>query len=549
MKKTTTTITAKQIAIAVAAVCASLSMPAVANENKAMLDLMLKKGVITQKDYDQFMEANKDADENKAFKDSRIDQDVSKSIKFIQKRDKDGAVSEAGNTLTSNNGQNTFNLTGRLHFDTRMIDNSLAQTADRDTASIGDNFEVRRARIGINGKLFNDINYELVTNAVGSSPNLIDTAWLNYGFNKDAQVRLGRFKQPFSLEELTSSNNIDFMERSYNNQLVPGKRLGAMLHGEPVKGINYGVSVFQDGFNEITNEQALGSNQAARFAVNFAELNTVPDMVLHVGLGATGGRSQTMPVLSGNTQKATSNSETRATFMAFRTESRGLANAWRAQISGDSLPSSASFGDTSNNAATISKMQGALELAIAKGPYKFQTEYMRSKYDATHPSVDYSGGSETGTALGTASLTAKADTVYYEVMYNVTGESWSDYYRSGVFGGLKPKNNFGSGGGTGAWQVGFRWSEYDASGSQNEGCGSSNNRCGLGGTNRMRYQNSAKANTWTLALNWYLNPNARVMLNYAQTSFGTAVEALDTVGDNTTTLSERVISLRSQINF
>ena len=41
MKKTTTTITAKQIAIAVAAVCASLSMPAVANENKAMLDLML----------------------------------------------------------------------------------------------------------------------------------------------------------------------------------------------------------------------------------------------------------------------------------------------------------------------------------------------------------------------------------------------------------------------------------------------------------------------------------------------------------------------------
>ena len=43
MKKTTTTITAKQIAIAVAAVCASLSMPAVANENKAMLDLMLKK--------------------------------------------------------------------------------------------------------------------------------------------------------------------------------------------------------------------------------------------------------------------------------------------------------------------------------------------------------------------------------------------------------------------------------------------------------------------------------------------------------------------------
>ena len=92
MKKTTTTITAKQLAIAVAAVCASLSMPAAANENKAMLDLMLKKGVITQKDYDEFMEANKEADENKAFKDSRIDKDVSKSSTFIQKRANDGAV-------------------------------------------------------------------------------------------------------------------------------------------------------------------------------------------------------------------------------------------------------------------------------------------------------------------------------------------------------------------------------------------------------------------------------------------------------------------------
>ena len=65
MKKLTTPFTAKRIAVAVAAVCASLSLPAAAADNKAMLDLMLKKGVITQKDYDEFLEANKEADENK----------------------------------------------------------------------------------------------------------------------------------------------------------------------------------------------------------------------------------------------------------------------------------------------------------------------------------------------------------------------------------------------------------------------------------------------------------------------------------------------------
>ena len=121
-------------------------------------------------------------------------------------------------------------VTGRVHFDARMIDNSLNALADRDSASVGDTFEVRRARIGVVGTINKDIAYEIVGNGVGGTTNWIDTAWANYGFNKDAQVRVGRFKQPFSLEELTSSNNIDFMERSYGNQMVPGKRLGAMMH-------------------------------------------------------------------------------------------------------------------------------------------------------------------------------------------------------------------------------------------------------------------------------------------------------------------------------
>ncbi len=119
MKKTTTTITAKRIAIAVAAVCASLSLPAAANDTKAMLDLMLKKGVITQKDYNEFMEANKEADENKAFRDFRIDKDVSTSIKDIQKRQNDGSVKENGFGFKSKDGNSELNITGRLHFDAR----------------------------------------------------------------------------------------------------------------------------------------------------------------------------------------------------------------------------------------------------------------------------------------------------------------------------------------------------------------------------------------------------------------------------------------------
>jgi phosphate-selective porin OprO/OprP len=537
-------IAAKRIAIAVAAVCASLAMPAVAADNKAMLDLMLKKGVITQKDYNDFLEANKDAEENQAFKNQRLDQDVTKSVKFMQKRDKDGAVSASGFGLTSEDGNNSINLTGRMHFDSRIIESAIPAMADRDSSSLADNFEMRRARIGINGKLFKDLGYELVTNAVGSNANLIDTAWLNYGFNKDAQIRVGRFKQPFSLEELTSSNSIDFMERSYGNQLIAGKKLGAMMHGEPVKGVNYGVSVFQDGFNELTNENNFGPNAAGRVALNLAELQNITDTVLHIGAAYSAGKSQTIPALSSNTQKAVSVDETRATVFGFRSENRGLSNIYRAQISGDKLPASASFGNLSNNAATIDKNQAGLELALARGPVKFQLEYMDHKLNATHKSYDYTS-TEQGTALTSSFVDGRAKTLYYEVMYNITGESWADAYKGGVFGGIKPKQNFGSSG-WGALQTGIRVSSYDASDTTTSGSS--------GGTNKSRVQNSDKANTVTVGLNWYLNPNARIMLNYSLTKFDTPVSALDTVNSGVAPKSpetdfERVLSIRTQFNF
>jgi phosphate-selective porin OprO/OprP len=126
------------------------------------------------------------------------------------------------------------------------------------------------------------------------------------------------------------------MERSYGNQMVPGKRLGAMVHGEPMTGVTYGLSVYQDGFNEISNQDSLGTKQAARLTLNMAQLNDIKDTVLHVGLGYTGGNSQVTPTSSANTQE-TASQKTRATIVAFRSENRGMSNVYRAQIGGDKL--------------------------------------------------------------------------------------------------------------------------------------------------------------------------------------------------------------------
>ena len=513
----TRTMTSKRIAVAVAAVCATLSAPSFAagTDVKALMDLLLKKGVISQQEYDQNIQA---AAENEAFKEKRLASDVNKLNKAAEKSSKSGFVKGNGFGLESTDGQHSINLTGRVNFDARIKQNDFGNSADINTASLANNFEVRRARIGFNGIVFKDINYEVITNAVGGNANLIDTAFINYGFNKAAQVRVGRFKQAFGLEELTSSNNIDFMERSYANQLTPGKRLGIMLHGEPIANMTYAASIFQNGFNELTNQNTNGREASGRVTYNFAEAAGLKDGVVHLGLAGTSGKLQVNATSSANTS-ATASTTTRATYVGFNSENRGLSNIYRAQIAGKVL-SSAAFGGVSDDAVTVDKQMQGLESAIAYGPFKLQSEYVKASFDAIST-----------VSTGTADVSAG----YAEVMYNVTGEKWSDSYKTGAFSGLKPNSNFTANGGTGAWQVGLRYSMFDVTDVVQVG---TNNRT----------QNSPKANTTTVGINWLLNPNARVMLNYARTKFNEAVTPLD-VTTTSSGLDENVISLRTQINF
>jgi phosphate-selective porin OprO/OprP len=450
-------------------------------------------------------------------------------------------------------------VTGRVQFDARVIDNSFNALADRDSASAADNFEVRRARIGVSGSINKDIGYEVVGNGVGGSTNWIDTAFINYGFNKKAQVRTGRFKQPFSLEEQTSSNNIDFMERSYGNQMVPGKRLGAMVHGEPMTGLTYGVSIYQDGFNEITNQNSLGTKQAARLTLNMAQLSDIKDTVLHVGLGYTGGDSTVTPTSSSNTQE-TASVKTRATIVGFRSENRGMNNIYRAQIGGDTLFTE-SYGASANNAITINQKLRGIEFAAARGPFKFQMETFNSKYNASGVSEELT----TTTDVEDRSVGVQVKAQYLEVMYNITGESWADSYKGGAFGGIKPKTNFMTdyggavGMGTGAWQVGFRTSKFTSDWDNSATCtGTTDDTCETAynttSTDYSRVQGAETAKTNTYALNWILNSNARIMFNYAETKFGQSIILLDVNKKNATYTSgttdkERVISVRTQINF
>jgi len=388
MNKTPTGLmAAKRVAVAVAAVCATLAAPAFADDDvKVLLDLMLKKGVITQQDYDQFMKDNADKAENKEFKNKRLDDDVTKSVKFMQKRASDGNVKASGFGLVSGDGKSEINLTGRLHFDARFFNSPFSNTydGDVDTAKYGDQFDARRARIGFNGKFLNDFNYEMVWNAASSDSSNVDTAWVNYGANKEIQFRAGRFKQPFNLEDYgTSSNNIDFIERSYVNQINPGKKLGFMVHGIPRDGVVYAVSTFQE-----TNATLSATNNrqfAARVAVNLAAINGIKDSVLHFGLAATEGSYDTAVASS--------------TMVSLRSEHRGI-EAFKSGFT--------SAGGTGVVSEIEKRLQG-LEFVYAYGPFKLQSEHAQGAYKARDLKA------------GTVDASGTLKVQYVGAVYNITG--------------------------------------------------------------------------------------------------------------------------------
>jgi len=508
------------LAASIAALFCGVNAPAQAVDMEDIVEKLREKGVITEEEY-QEMRTEARAEKRKEALETALEEEHKAKAKELPK-----VSSGPGLRVESADGQHSIALTGRLHFDYRDLPDEYGEFNDRDSASLGDGFEIRRARIGVNGKMFNDLTYELITNVVGSG-DLVDTAWLNLGYIKPIQFRMGRFKQPFSLEQLTSSNNIDFMERSYNDQLAPGKKLGVMLHGEPIEGFTYAMSHFQQDSRQ--QSEGDGFQSAARLTLNASQLFSLPNSVLHLGVAGTDGHYQIRPATSSQTTSAASTA-TRATIVGFNSENRGLSNIYRAQIGGSTL-ATAGFSAADEFAANVSKEMAGLEAALAYGPIKVQSEMVTASYDATHQAAGQ-------TVVG------DVDADYVELIWNITGEKWSDTYRSGIFSGIKPNNNFKPGSGLGAWQIAARFSTYDASDITTSGTSS-------------REQNVDKGETLTVGVNWLLNTNVRFMLNYADTKFkpsstspAQAVTPLDVTSPAPTAQdSEQVISLRGQVAF
>jgi phosphate-selective porin OprO/OprP len=542
----------KKLALAVSgAVLLMAGQAALADSTADIVDALISKGVLTE-------------EEGKLIsKGAKAKADATPTVK-----EKDGAFS-----ISSPNGKNSIQLTGRMHFDARYnsLDGFGDESAypwnrDLDSKSGASQFEMRRARLGAKGRIGGVADYLLQFNLVGAK--VIDEAYIDINKFELAGLKFGMSKVPFGLEQLTSSNNIDFMERSYADQLSPAKKLNVQLHGETT-GVTYAGGLFQMNDSALSQKDHSLST-AGRVTANFAELMGNKDMIMHVGLAGYNSNYEMNTASSSNTS-GDAETVNRGSVFAFTSGGRGLANAYRMQIAGAEPGSSGLDNSTSATACSVTVPSGSstaaqtltcavgtstsglnagyntlspttasvhtdrfgLEGILAWNNFKVQGEYSDASYKARSL-----GATGVGSTTGESQAKADVKTWYAEALWVVTGEKYSDAYKKGAFGALKPKNEFNmdSGTGYGLWELGFRVDAFDVTDTSSTGSTKSRFQ---GTTNNLTSGKidectsatvgtcNGGAKSYTAGVKWVMNPNMLIKANYTYTDYDNAFYAID----------------------
>ena len=430
-------------------------------------------------------------------------------------KEKDGAL-----FLETPDGNGNISIGGRIHFDYRHFDdngesnNALASTAATPSAVQADTFDIRRARITTKFKFAKYYSGEVTINTVGAV-NVLDVGYMDLAWFEKAKFRFGQFKMPFSLEQLTSSNNIDFIERSYVDAYIPAKEVGLQLFGSPTKGMTYALAL-SNGYGssnstaaELDNRQD-GKDVIGRFTYNFAEAMGDKEKVMHLGASFSAGESPLTSGFGGNRS----------------TESRGLSFFTQPVISPIGLSDK-----------TQTRTRWNLEGAFAFGATKLQAQYTRQNHEFDSNSV---------------SLDRDINTGYVQVLHTLTGEKWADRYKDGAFGALKPNKNFDGDTMTGgAWELGLRYSSFDASEFNIAALTTAGTASGTNTGNGVVTAASGytKANAYTAGVKFWANPNFRMMADYVYTDLNGLIGANVPALNGRAYKDEHAILMRTQIMF
>ncbi|HSH97641.1 MAG: porin [Methylophilaceae bacterium] len=376
-----------------------------------------------------------------------------------------------------------------------------------------DGFDFRRIRPTIDGTVFGKYDFRFTpefgeaktANATGTS-GIVD-AYIDARFQPWFKVRAGKFKPFVGLERLQSGSDIKFIERSYvSNNILPNRDLGAAIHGDILNSkLNYAFGIYNGVVDGGDNSTAQDTNQDKDYSARVFVTPFKDDYSVLSGLGF--GLAATY----GNFKGATG-------------------------TTGSGLPNYKTAGQESNffsySAASFGK--GDRTRISPQAYYYYNSFGLIAEYAQVNQ----------GVSNGTRTDNLKNDAWQISGSYLLTGENAS-------FKGVKPKNAFDTDtGGWGAWELVARYQE------NNIDSDAFSTSAAAAGTRYADPRINAKsAKSWAAGVNWYLNQNVKVVLNYETTSFdgggqvtaaGAATGGFTNVADRH---DERTLFTRLQLSY
>lgn len=303
--------------------------------------------------------------------------------------------------ITSEDENFKFRLGGRI-----MLDGAIY---DEDKTPLGNQAEVRRARLYMNGTLWKVWQFKTQFDFAGNGVSTKDL-YLKYTGFKPATITVGNFKEPFSLEGLTSSKYSTFIERNISDTLVPQRNLGIGIN---TNGSNWSAAagLFADGIDD-NEPTGVDESYAITGRVTFAPILD-DSRVLHFGASAS----------HRNLHDGNNNLKLETRPEAHTSDQKLISTGTMANI------------DSFN--------RYNLEAAWVKGPFSLQGQYIKMDVsrDSGSDDLDF-------------------DAYYLEASWFLTGESRVYKHKNGTFSYPKIKKIAGLGG-IGAWQIAVRFSSLD----------------------------------------------------------------------------------------
>ncbi|MCX8064308.1 MAG: porin [Candidatus Hydrogenedentes bacterium] len=348
---------------------------------------------------------------------------------------------------------------GRLHLDWAFFDND--KGLKYAFGEEEDGVQFRRARIDFSGKIYENVQYRMEFDFAGdrdlSGKGKFTDVYITFvDFPYLGNLQVGHYREPFGLERLTNNNYITFLERGLNDTFTPKRNVGFMAFDSVFDNrFIWQAGIFKET-DDFPSDDDTNEDKGYSFTGRIVYLPLFKNdgkQLLHLGLAYSYRDYDGIPF------RYKTQPECALAYTYLDTD----------RYEGFRLSTDALVDDVN--------LVGS-ELLFIYGPWSLQGEYMTSFVDT------YLGGNQ------------RFSGGYLYTSYFLTKETRAYNRDNGILSRIRPINNFDPKSGKwGAWEVGLRYSWIDL-----------NSEIIRGGEER----------NWTLGLNWYLNPNTRLMLNYTR---------------------------------